>query len=429
VIDEGHRLKNAGCKLNGELRAYKADHRLLITGTPLQNNLEELWSLLNFLMPGTFDSSDDFKVWFGGTMESPGPRSVNDCHGPSDDVDSDDDAVHAALLNEEEVLIVTNRLHQVLRPFILRRLKDAVVADLPAKVEHVIRCRPSAYQSALFSAVEEHLSRKGGVRGVSNVLMELRCISNHPLISRLHPDGAEDSLPRHPMPAEIRLCGKLEVLDRLLLKLKAAGHRVLIFCTMTRLLDVLENYLEWRGLSYLRLDGSTKSSDRGALVAEFNAPNSSAFTFLLSVRAGGVGLNLQSADTVIFYDTDWNPQMDAQAAARVHRLGQSRAVHVLRLVTEGSVEERVVAVAAEKRGVAEMSITAGFFDGKTGVAERQRFLLDLLREEEGRRNATRGGSGCGILTDADVRKTLFFFCFSSLNKWNTLCCLGVGSVH
>jgi len=147
------------------------------------------------------------------------------------------------------------------------------------------------------------------------------------------------------------------------------------------------------------------------------------------VRAGGVGLNLQSADTVIFYDTDWNPQMDAQAAARVHRLGQSRAVHVLRLVTEGSVEERVVAVAAEKRGVAEMSITAGFFDGKTGVAERQRFLLDLLREEEGRRNATRGGSGCGILTDADVRKTLFFFCFSSLNKWNTLCCLGVGSVH
>ena len=415
IIDEGHRLKNSGCKLNSELAHYRATNRLLLTGTPLQNGIDELWTLLNFLMPDLFSSADDFQTWFGGAMRRGtggggsgggsgsgsgtsmfgGRKDENNDSECEDDSDAEDDAMHAAMLSEEEVLIVTSRLHQVLRPFMLRRLKEAVAGELPAKVEHLVPCTPCPYQKALFSALQEQLQGPNGVRGVSNTIMELRNICNHPLISKLHQDGVEAALPRHPLPCELRLCAKIEVLDRILLKLKASGHRVLIFCTMTRLLDVLETYLEWRGLGYLRLDGSTSSNDRGALVDSFNAPDSPAFAFLLSVRAGGVGLNLQAADTVIFYDTDWNPQMDAQAAARAHRIGQKKDVLVLRMLTLGTVEERVAAVAADKRGMADRSITGGFFDGKTSAAERQKYLLGLLKESSASAAAGGGSSGGG----------------------------------
>ena len=343
-----------------------------------------------------------------GTAAAPAVKnSENSIDSDDDDDDDEDDAQHAVMLSEEEMLIVTSRLHQVLRPFMLRRLKEAVAGELPAKVEHLVPCRPSPYQTALFSALQEQLQGPGGVRGVSNALMEARNICNHPLISKLHPAGVETTLPPHPLPSEIRLCGKLEVLDRILLKLKAAGHKILIFCTMTRLLDVLEGYLEWRGLGFLRLDGSTSSDDRGALVDEFNAPDSSAFVFLLSVRAGGVGLNLQAADTVIFYDTDWNPQMDAQAAARAHRIGQKREVLVLRLQTVGTVEERVMAVAAEKLGMADRSITGGFFDGKTSASERQRYLLGLLKAQDGGSSCGGGGGSTrGDLSNAELNRLL-----------------------
>jgi SNF2 family DNA or RNA helicase len=411
VIDEGHRLKNAGCKLNAELAHYRATNRLLLTGTPLQNGINELWTLLNFLMPDLFSSAADFQTWFGGAMRRSngnggglgGSGKAND-----DDADSDaeDDGLHAAMLSEEEVLIVTSRLHQVLRPFMLRRLKEAVAGELPAKVEHLIPCVPSPYQAALFSALQEQLKSPNGVRGVSNTIMEMRNICNHPLISKLHPQGIEDVLPCHPLPSEVRLCAKLEVLDRVLLKLKATGHRCLIFCTMTRLLDVLESYLEWRGLQFVRLDGGTSSNERGALVDSFNAPNSPAFAFLLSVRAGGVGLNLQAADTVIFYDTDWNPQMDAQAAARAHRIGQTKDVLVLRMQTIGTVEERVAAVAADKRGMADRSITGGFFDGKTSAAERQQYLLNLLSKDSNGGGSDSSNNSSGNLSDFELNKLL-----------------------
>jgi hypothetical protein len=187
----------------------------------------------------------------------------------------------------------------------------------------------------------------------------------------------------------VRHCGKLELLDRLLGKLKAGGHRVLLFCTMTRLLDVLEEYLAWRGYEYLRLDGSTGGAERGEVVNAFQAAGSTAFVFLLSVRAGGFGLNLQSADTVIMYDTDWNPQVDAQAQARSHRIGQTKDVLVLRLETVGTVEEGVRAAAARKLDVAERAITGGCFDGgQTSEQDRATFLQSLLR-------AGAGGAGDG----------------------------------
>ncbi|KAJ1258909.1 hypothetical protein BS78_10G112100 [Paspalum vaginatum] len=365
IIDEGHRIKNASCKLNADLKLYRSSHRLLLTGTPLQNNLEELWALLNFLLPNIFNSSEDFSQWFNKPFES-----------------NSDNSPDEALLSEEENLLIINRLHQVLRPFVLRRLKHKVENELPEKIERLVRCEASAYQKLLMTRVEENLGGIGAVkvRSVHNSVMELRNICNHPYLSQLHVEEIEGYLPKHYLPSIVRLCGKLEMLDRLLPKLKATGHRVLLFSTMTRLLDVMEDYLVWKKYKYLRLDGHTSGHERGALIDKFNDPNSQAFIFLLSIRAGGVGVNLQAADTVIIFDTDWNPQVDLQAQARAHRIGQKKEVLVLRLETVRTVEEQVRASAEHKLGVANQSITAGFFDNNTSAEDRREYLESLLRE-------------------------------------------------
>ncbi|XP_057834125.2 uncharacterized protein LOC131044739 isoform X2 [Cryptomeria japonica] len=364
IIDEGHRIKNASCKLNAELKHYQSTHRLLLTGTPLQNNLEELWALLNFLLPNIFNSSEDFSQWFSKPFENVAENSPDQ-----------------ALLTEEENLLIINRLHQVLRPFMLRRLKHKVENELPEKIEHLIRCEASAYQKLLMKRVEDNLGSLCHAKGrsVHNTVMELRNICNHPYLSQLHADEVQSMLPPHYLPTIVRLCAKLEMLDRILPKLKATNHRVLLFSTMTRLLDVMEEYLAWKGYHYLRLDGHTSGNDRGALIEQFNRPDSEAFLFLLSIRAGGVGINLQAADTVIIFDTDWNPQVDLQAQARAHRIGQKRDVLVLRLETVHTVEEQVRASAEHKLGVANQSITAGFFDNNTSPEDRRVYLEELLR--------------------------------------------------
>lgn len=366
IIDEGHRIKNASCKLNADLKLYQSSHRLLLTGTPLQNNLEELWALLNFLLPNIFNSSEDFSQWFNKPFES-----------------NVDNSADEALLSEEENLLIINRLHQVLRPFVLRRLKHKVENQLPEKIERLVRCEASAYQKLLMKRVEENLGTIGSTKGrsVHNTVMELRNICNHPYLSQLHSELVDGLLPTHHyLPTLVRLCGKLEMLDRLLPKLKATDHRVLFFSTMTRLLDVMEEYLSWKQYKYLRLDGHTSGNDRGALIEEFNRPGSQFFIFLLSIRAGGVGVNLQAADTVIIFDTDWNPQVDLQAQARAHRIGQKKDVLVLRLETVRTVEEQVRAAAEHKLGVANQSITAGFFDNNTSAEDRREYLESLLRE-------------------------------------------------
>ncbi|KAL3679447.1 hypothetical protein R1sor_022403 [Riccia sorocarpa] len=367
IIDEGHRIKNASCKLNAELKHYQSSHRLLLTGTPIQNNLEELWALLNFLLPNIFNSSDDFSQWFNKPFETVAENSPNQ-----------------ALLTEEENLLIINRLHQVLRPFMLRRLKQKVENELPEKIERLVRCEASGYQKLLMKHVTEKLGSLGHAKGksIQNTVMELRNICNHPFISHLHTEEAEALMPEHYLPPIVRLCGKLETLDRILPKLKAANHRVLLFSTMTRLLDVMEDYLIWRSYRYLRLDGGTGGSERGALIERFNDPQSEAFIFLLSIRAGGIGINLQAADTVIIFDTDWNPQVDLQAQARAHRIGQKRDVLVLRLETVHTIEEQVRAAAEYKLGVANQSITAGFFDDNTSAEDRREYLESLLRENK-----------------------------------------------
>lgn len=191
--------------------------------------------------------------------------------------------------------------------------------------------------------------------------MQLRKCCNHPYLFV----GEYDIWRKEEI---IRASGKFELLDRLLPKLLKSGHRVLLFSQMTRLIDILEVYLRMHDFKYLRLDGSTKTEERGTLLKQFNAPDSPYFMFLLSTRAGGLGLNLQTADTVIIFDSDWNPQMDQQAEDRAHRIGQKKEVRVFVLVSVGSIEEEILERAKQKMGIDAKVIQAGLFNTtSTGV--------------------------------------------------------------
>eukprot|EP00899_Mesostigma_viride_P015626 jgi/Mesvir1/24064/Mv10789-RA.3 len=387
IIDEGHRIKNAECKLNAALKFYSCRHRLLLTGTPIQNNLDELWTLLNFLLPTVFNSSVAFSEWFNKPFESLAAG------GPPPD---------GTELGDEENLLIINRLHQVLRPFMLRRMKEKVEHELPSKTEILLRCHQSGYQRELARRVATKagaMLATGKARAIQNTVLELRKICNHPFLSYLHSERVEELAPPHYLSPLVHMCGKMELLDRLLPKLRSTGHKVLFFCTMTRLLDLMEEYLGAQGHKFLRLDGTTSGAERGELIRQFNSPAEDVFIFLLSIRAGGLGINLQTADTVIIYDTDWNPQIDLQAQARAHRIGQKNEVLVLRLETTGTVEEKVRATAESKLDVANQSITAGFFDNTTSVEDRKRYLETLLQEAA---NGREGSEDESVKSDEEI---------------------------
>ena len=286
-------------------------------------------------------------------------------------------------LDEREHLMVIQRLHKVLRPFFLRRLKKDVEADLPEKVEHVIKCTSSALQLELYQQliqknslyIHDGVQKEGHHEIFTNIVMQLRKVCNHPFLfdnvaSVFSSEDANELL--------YRTSGKFELLDRMLPKLNQTGHRVLIFFQMTRVMDIMERYLNWRQYSYLRLDGATKSEDRSSLLNEFNKPESPYFIFILSTRAGGVGLNLQSADTVILFDSDWNPHQDTQAQARAHRIGQTKEVRIYRFITKNSIEEAILERANFKLDIEGKVIYAGGFDNNTTEKDREALLVSLV---------------------------------------------------
>ncbi|KAK5319086.1 transcriptional regulator [Exophiala xenobiotica] len=370
IVDEGHRMKNAQSKLSSTItQYYTTRYRLILTGTPLQNNLPELWALLNFVLPTIFKSVKSFDEWFNTPFANTGGQDKME-------------------LSEEESLLIIRRLHKVLRPFLLRRLKKDVEKDLPDKQERVVKCRFSALQNRLNIQLMTHnrlviADGKGGktsMRGLSNMLMQLRKLCNHPYVfepveDQMNPGrGTNDSI--------WRTSGKFELLDRILPKFRATNHRVLMFFQMTQIMNIMEDFMRLRGIPYLRLDGATKAEDRSELLRLFNEPNSPYFCFLLSTRAGGLGLNLQTADTVIIYDSDWNPHQDLQAQDRAHRIGQKNEVRILRLITSNSVEEKILERAQFKLDMDGKVIQAGKFDNKSTAEERDAFLKTLLESAE-----------------------------------------------
>ncbi|PKA62718.1 Chromatin structure-remodeling complex protein SYD [Apostasia shenzhenica] len=356
IVDEGHRLKNHECALARTLASgFHIRRRLLLTGTPIQNSLQELWSLLNFLLPSIFNSVQNFEEWFNAPFA---------------------DKCDVTLTDEEQLLII-RRLHQVIRPFLLRRKKDEVEKYLPGKTQVILKGDMSAWQKAYYQQITDIgrvglESGTGRSRGLQNYSMQLRKCCNHPFLFVEDYNMWQRS-------QIVRASGKFELLDRLLPKLKKAGHRVLLFSQMTRLINILEIYLDMYGYKYLRLDGSTKTEERGAKLKMFNAPDSEYFMFLLSTRAGGLGLNLQTADTVIIFDSDWNPQMDQQAEDRAHRIGQKKEVRVFVLVSVGSIEEVILERAKQKMGIDAKVIQAGLFNTTSTAQDRREMLEEIMR--------------------------------------------------
>ncbi|OEL32478.1 putative ATP-dependent DNA helicase CHR12 [Dichanthelium oligosanthes] len=267
-------------------------------------------------------------------------------------------------------------LKKVLRPFLLRRKKDEVEKYLPVKTQVILKCDMSAWQKAYYEQVtsREKVALGSGLRSkaLQNLSMQLRKCCNHPYLFVEHYNMYQRE-------EIVRASGKFELLDRLLPKLQRAGHRVLLFSQMTKLLDVLEVYLQMYNFKYMRLDGSTKTEERGRLLADFNKKDSEYFIFLLSTRAGGLGLNLQTADTVIIFDSDWNPQMDQQAEDRAHRIGQKNEVRVFVLVSVGSIEEEILDRAKQKMGIDAKVIQAGLFNTTSTAQDRRALLQEILR--------------------------------------------------
>ncbi|EZA56862.1 hypothetical protein DMN91_001296 [Ooceraea biroi] len=373
VFDEAHMLKNMSSVRYENLVRINAKHRILLTGTPLQNNLLELMSLLIFVMPSLFAGKQaDLKSLF--SKNSKISNEKKDGEQP--------------LFEREQV----KNAKEIMRPFVLRRLKTEVLRDLPHKKDEILRCALIEKQRNMYDKLVAQFSVEASeitdVNG-TGMMMQLRKVANHPLLirnyydekkleaiaSRLAKESSykqknpefvfEDliwtsdyqinqltrvykSIAGFGLPQElIPEAGKLRELDRLLPQMKKDGHRVLIFSQFTMVLDILEEYLSIRGQTFLRLDGSTPVTERQTLINEYTQ-DPSIFIFLLSTRAGGLGINLTAADTVIIHDIDFNPYNDKQAEDRCHRVGQKRPVTIIRLLSEHTIEEGMYEIAQEK---------------------------------------------------------------------------------
>ncbi|XP_028312960.1 SWI/SNF-related matrix-associated actin-dependent regulator of chromatin subfamily A containing DEAD/H box 1A isoform X2 [Gouania willdenowi] len=394
VFDEGHMLKNMNSLRYHHLMAINARHRLLLTGTPLQNNLLELMSLLNFIMPSMFSSS---------TSELSRMFSMKS--------------------HQEQSSFERNRISQaklIMKPFILRRVKSEVLKQLPAKEERVELCSMSENQQRLYQNLFKKLktSITGEKRELCNVMMQLRKMANHPLLHRqyytteklkamsklmlkepTHFDAdavliQEDmevmsdfelhrlcqrytSISRYQLEQNLLLdSGKFVLLTQLLGSLHHNGDRVVLFSQFTMMLDIVEVLLKHLKYRYVRLDGSTPIADRIVLIDEFNN-DKDIFVFLLSTRAGGLGINLTSANVVILHDIDWNPYNDKQAEDRCHRVGQTRIVQVIKLISKDTIEDCILQLGNRKLKL-EQDMTAAEQSLEGNIPEDMASLLKTL---------------------------------------------------
>ena len=423
IVDEGQRLKNKDCRLLRELKALNAGNRLLLSGTPLQNNLTELWSLLHFILPDIFQDLQTFQTWFDFDEQ---------LHA---------DGGSSQIIEDESKHKTISKLHTILDPFLLRRLKTDVLKFLPPKREYIVLApmteKQMSYNTAIQSKTLEEtikesnrdyeLGEKGweqfgqvnkAATSMQNVMMQMRKNCNHPYLFQAPTDALGNIVVDERV---VEWCGKLKLLDRALKQLYSAGHKTLIFCQMTRMMDILEDYCELRGYAVHRIDGMVPWGERQELMDSFNnGPLDQAFVFLLSTRAGGLGINLVSADTVIIYDGDFNPQQDLQAMdrsdthidththphahslsrlslsfslshvharthaqtltlslwhtlvlahiCRCHRIGQTKPVQVIRLLTTQSIETRIFERATNKRKLELVAIARKRFKVADKVA-------------------------------------------------------------
>jgi len=385
VVDEGHRIKNRKCRLTKYLKTFQSTGRLLLTGTPMQNNMGELWSLLNFIQPDIFDDYEIFELWFNA-------KSLHE-----------DEDEKARLVAQEDKKSVLSSIHRIIGPFLLRRVKAEVELSIPPKTEVMVYCPFTEAQATQYNYFQQLLIRTkakhakdrpemgNDMCGWSGQYMsDLRCAVNHPYI--LDNPATTDQ-------AMIDSCGKLQVLDQMLTCLMQDGHKTLVFSQMTRMIDVLIDYFKMKNIPYCSLDGRMPYLDRQMNVERFTS-EPDVMVFLLSTRAGGLGINLVAADTCIIYDSDWNPQQDLQAQDRCHRIGQTKPVMVYRLVTKGTIDQVMVERAQAKRALERLVVHRDKFkSGARNMKSTQRGVtgsevMKLLMTEEAAASCTaRQGAG------------------------------------
>eukprot|EP00392_Amoebophrya_sp_AT5.2_P004392 g4400.t1 len=379
VVDEAQRMKSAKTQfslcMNHKVTAKK---KVLLTGTPLQNKLGELWCLLNYILPDLFDSVGEFQEWFNAPFK--------------EEMDALEQAV---LFSEQEEAVLTKNLHAMLAPFMLKRMKAEVFgSEMPPCVQHTIRISLSHWQRKLYGqlqdrslAVEQVKQRleleaelggmgedqlhageakeekKQAQHEMANIMMQMRKCVLHPFLFSDMNKTAQLNL--------TRTSGKFEVLERVLRKLTCprVDHKILLFSQFTSCLDLIGELLDGMKLQYLRIDGSVSAKERQNLINEFTK-EPRLKVMLLSAKAASVGINLQCADTVIIFDMDWNPQNDRQAIGRAHRVGQKREVRVLRFITTSAVEEIMEQRCREKLDMEKKIIGAGGFNAGLEVKEQ-----------------------------------------------------------
>ncbi|KAI0643363.1 SNF2 family N-terminal domain-containing protein [Trametes meyenii] len=452
VVDEGHRLKNIDCVLMQQIKKIPAAARMVLTGTPLQNNLAELWALLNFVLPELFQDREAFQYWF-------------------------DEGKLPSQLSSQQQSGILYQLHDLLRPFLLRRMKADVEMQLPPKKEYVLYTPLTEQQRELYevavqgdNSLRAHLisqmgaearqvnggesdseeekplqdvslqkaktkgkglrtkthktyvddsddedyfrrleeseiqareeserndkeigrqwQRRAVVREVNNknlknVIMQLRKVCQHPFLFH----WPKDPVTHDPVLNEelVNASGKMMVLERLLDALFARGHKVLLFSQFTTMLDIIQDWaLERKGWPVCRIDGSMDMESRREDIRRFqeggDAPDAPRL-FLLSTRSGGLGLNLVAADTVIFYDQDWNPQADLQAQDRAHRIGQTKPVLIFRLICAHTIEMKIMQRATQKRKLETLVIAKGEFKNPTAAKRSEKQALGELAME------------------------------------------------
>lgn len=415
VFDEGHQLKNRKSTAYGQLMRLSSEFRLLLTGTPLQNNLTELVSLLAFILPHIFEEhSDDLDIIFS-------QKAKTNIEG------------HAALLSAQRI----SRARSMMAPFVLRRKKHQVLKHLPQKTRRVEWCELSSTQAAVYNSerarglqvVADRAAGKRVGNETANVMMSLRKASIHPLLFRRVYDAktlkrmARDCLKEDEFKSsEFDLCledmsvmmdfelnrfcerypstmskyrlqneewmdsGKVSKLAELLKEFKRSGDRVLVFSQFVMVIDILEDVMETLGMRFFRLDGQTKIDERQDMIDQFHA-DKDITVFLLSTKAGGAGINLACANKVIIFDSSFNPQDDIQAENRAHRVGQMREVEVVRLVTKGTIEEQIHALGQTKLTLDDRIAGAGDAttlpteDEKHAEQQGQRAVEEMMIKE------------------------------------------------
>ncbi|GMM56279.1 putative ATPase [Maudiozyma humilis] len=408
IVDEGHRLKNINSKLIQELKRINTNNRLLLTGTPLQNNLAELWSLLNFILPDIFSDFEMFNKWF----------DFKDM-----DLQSNSQSLNKLINDELEKNLITN-LHTILKPFLLRRLKkNVLVGLLPPKREYIVNCSMTPIQKKMYTKAldgklkltifkelvkeffslnqeyigrvsnktirefidfklnsnnddqidgdypndtikdmdrlyKEHMHSELVNQRLQNMMMQLRQIVDSSYLfffPYLHPEDLTlDDL--------LKTSGKLQLLQKLVIPLIQKGHKILIFSQLVKMLDLLEDWCDLNNLKSLRIDGSVDNETRKEGIKAFNSDGDDHSVYLLSTRAAGLGINLTAADTVVMFDSDWNPQVDLQAMDRCHRIGQTKPVIIYRLCCDNTIEHVILTRASNKRKLERMVIQMGRFN-------------------------------------------------------------------